>query len=176
MPTPDASEYDARMAHARDGLLSKAITKAHERADELGVTLTDEQAAEAGARILKREQAERATQARNRRVEQAREDFANWGAGQCIDAARRLNAFNPTLDYRTAARLLLNHLRDELDAPDGYSRRRLIARLNADVEDAKWLGTNRSIELSAMLPDIDTEGLTLDDVAAEEGLAPWADR
>ena len=125
------------MAAVRAGLTAKSVTKARERAASLGLELTVEQAVEAAARILKTEQAERAAQARIRSVEAAKEGFTSWAVGQALRYGDTLNAYEPTIPLNACKRLCLMAVDDELEALDGYSRPRLLKRLDLFLERAR---------------------------------------
>jgi hypothetical protein len=159
MPTPDASDNDARMAHARDGLLTKAIATAHERAASLGLTITDEQAEEAGRRILKTEQAARAAQARVKAQEKAKAETLDWAMRQTRTYANLLHTWEPTVPYEQQLLVVGMAVSDELQAPDGLKRPRLIKRLQVLVDTVKAQSRATSDRLNATLveqPDWDS--------------------
>ena len=174
MPTTTQPDMAARMSHVRAGLLNKARATAQTHADMLGVTLTDEQADEAARRILKAEQAARVAQARVQRVAKAREDFASWAVGQGLRYGDTLNACEPTIPLNVAKRLTLMAVRDELDAPDGHSRPRLIKRLDAFVARAREAMQATSVRLDSKLVETPVWSPTLDEVAEEQGLPSWS--
>jgi hypothetical protein len=170
----------ATMAHARAGLLVGAVAKAKAQAEVLGVTLTDEQAEAAGARILRNEQAQRAREQQARAtaaaVEARKVANADWALGQMLSAIRSMLTFEPGLHTPTLASVMSDVTREELDAPDGFNKRRLTKRLDGFIQRAKEQAQKRSGELTAMLPIADDWewSPTADDVAEDEGRPSWS--
>lgn len=177
MPTPTAAEL---MAHARAAMLAQAVTKAHERATTLGIELSPEQAQEAGARIMKQAQRERMAVAREKRwtskLEEKRVADMTWGVEQVLRYADTCNAIEPTIPDRDVVRILTMALADEANSPDGFSRPRLIRRLQAFVDRARLAAEQRSAELSrSLVTPVDHDDLpTLDDVLLESGEGTWS--
>src|SRR3954463_5587984 len=83
------SDPHERMAAVRAAMSDRAVARAGERAAELGLALTDEQAAEAGRLLLKREQAQRASDARVRKAEKKTERDANFAVRLAREYAER---------------------------------------------------------------------------------------
>jgi hypothetical protein len=146
------ADKDEAAANARQGMRDKAVTRAIEQAQRLGITLTDEQATEAGAALLKLERTERAAlatvQAAAARAASKAEQDESWGADQMIAFHALLRTWAPAVPSHMQARVLASAVRDELDAPDGFNRRRLVRRLHALVEHVKAQAAERSRQLA----------------------------
>lgn len=172
-----------RMAPVRAAMLTKAVATARERAAQLGLTLTDEQADEAGRRILHSEQASRAAEARAslaaKRAERE-QTFAIRQAKQYAQQYIDLWGGGDEAAHGRVLRHMLDVASEECLAPDGFKASRLTRRLDLALNEARTLSWVTTAQLDAtILPDLqpDWDALqTADDIAAEEGIAPWAAR
>jgi hypothetical protein len=178
MPTPNFNDPRERMRHAREAMLAGAVARARAMADGLGITLTDEQAADAGLRLLKREQAARADVAREGKAAKKAEEDQTFAIVQAKAAAQRyLDLYGSYRgdDAANVLRFMLDIASEESLAPDGFTRPRLMRRLNLAVDEARMLAENTTARLEASLPEVNFDDLpTSDDYAAEDGVAPWA--
>lgn len=169
------------MAEVRASQLRAATTRASAVAANLGIVLTDEQADEAGRRLLKQEQAGRAAEARaSLALKRAtrNSDFAIRMAGEYAQRYLDLWGSYTDADIPAVKRATYEAARVELyETPDGFKASRLLRRLDALLNEARARAWATTAQLEASLPDINWNELpTADDIAAEEGIAPWAAR
>jgi hypothetical protein len=153
MPSPDEI---ARAAHARASLAAQRRERARAQLAAMGIEATEEQIEAAGTRILKAEQRDRMAVARRNRwtghVDAKRAADVNFATDQAIVAADRVKALYPTVSVDAdVMRVCLMAVADELDAPDGFNRNRLLRRLDLYV---KGVMEECSRLLNATLPDL----------------------
>ena len=168
-----------RMAHARAVLREKYIDEARASFERLGITPTSDQLTEAGDRLLKQSQRDRMARARADRwtghAEQKRAADVDWAVTQVHRYADLLHTWDPSTPDSEQTRVCLMAVGDELRSPDGFSRVRLVKRLEALVAHVKEQSQKRGDELTATLREPEPVDLpTLDDIAAELGERPWA--
>lgn len=146
------ADKTAHMAHARAGMLAKAIRRATEQTAVLGIELTPEQAEQAGRRLLKTEQAARAAMSRATRdanlIDRKKAADTEWAMRQAHVFADKVKTWDPTVPEKDIFRIVLMAVADELTAPDGLQRPRCIKRLKAYVDAVKQAAAQRSVELA----------------------------
>lgn len=158
-----------RMAHARAAMRAKYLDEARDQFARLGITPTDEQIEQAGARLMREAMSNRLAIARQTRwtsqAEDRRHRDLEWGMKQVARYAYLLHTWAPDVPDGEQARVALMVLGDEFRSPDGFNRVRLIKRFDALVAQVKAQAGQRSRELTANvrepyvidLPDIDAD-------------------
>ena len=167
-----------RMAHARAAMQDKYRAEALGQFAALGVTPTDEQVQQAGERLLKKAQQDRMAVARaGRHTPEAKQARSlDWAIRQVHTYATLLHTWAPQVPDSEQTRICLMAVGDELRAPDGFNRKRLLKRLQALVDHVKEQAQHRSAELTATLREpVDMDTLpSLDNIAESLGEPPWS--
>jgi hypothetical protein len=162
------------MQHARNGLRVKHLEEARASFARLGIEPTPLQLSEATERLLKAAQRDRLAAARVNRwkghAESQRAADVEWATDAAMQAADRIKALYPTVSVdANVFKVCLMAVADELDAPDGFNRTRLISRLDLYV---KAVMQECSRMLAATLPELtaNVDGVDFD------GTEPWAEK
>lgn len=167
-----------RMAHARAVQRAQHMTEAREQFARLGVVPTEEQVEHAGALLLKKAQQDRMAVARaGRHTPEAKRDRnLDWAVRQVHTYATLLHTWAPEVPDNEQARVCLMAVGDELRAPDGFNRKRLLKRLQALVDHVKAQSQKRSAELDRTLREpVDWDSRpSLDDIAEAMGEPTWS--
>jgi hypothetical protein len=147
------------MAHARAKMRDRYLEEARDHFARMGIEPTPEQLASAGENLLLAAQRDRLNIARVTRwtahKDEKRAADVEWATDQAHKYADVAHAFDPTIPDWDVFRVCLMAVADELGAPDGFSRPRLIKRLAAYVKSVQADADARSAKLSANLPDLD---------------------
>src|SRR5689334_21926978 len=123
MSAPNFQDPGERMRHAREAMLAQFVAEARARAAALGLSITDEQAADAGQRLLKAAQTARADAARASKSAQRAEREQTFAVEQAKAAAQRYldlwGADATEEEQRRVLRHMLDLASDDSLASDG---------------------------------------------------------